>query len=54
LLFWAGLATAHLGDFDAGVQDVRRAIAAHAGWRDLLDRLSPDLAPAAERVRDAL
>jgi uncharacterized Ntn-hydrolase superfamily protein len=54
LLFWAGLATAHLGDFDAGVQDVRRAIAAHAGWRDLLDRLSPDLAPAAERVRNAL
>jgi uncharacterized Ntn-hydrolase superfamily protein len=54
LLFWGGLATAHLGDFEAGVEDVRRAIADHPGWRDLLDRLSPEIAPAAERVRDAL
>ena len=54
LLFWAGLATAHLGDFDTGVEAVRKAIADHAGWRDLLDRLSPEIAPAAERVRDAI
>jgi uncharacterized Ntn-hydrolase superfamily protein len=54
LLFWGGLATAHLGDFEAGVEDVRQAIAVHAGWRDLLDRLSPNIAPAAQRVRDAL
>jgi uncharacterized Ntn-hydrolase superfamily protein len=54
LLFWAGLATAQLGDFDAGVDRVRRAIAVHAGWRDLLDRLSPEIAPSAEAVRAAL
>jgi uncharacterized Ntn-hydrolase superfamily protein len=54
LLFWAGLATAQLGDFDAGVDRVRRAIAVHAGWRDLLDRLPPEIAPSAEAVRAAL
>jgi uncharacterized Ntn-hydrolase superfamily protein len=54
LLFWAGLATAQLGDFEAGVDRVRRAIAVHAGWRDLLERLSPEIAPSAEAVRGAL
>jgi uncharacterized Ntn-hydrolase superfamily protein len=54
LLFWAGLALAHSGDLDAGVDAVRRAIAAGDGWRTLLDRLSPDFAPAGERVRRAL
>jgi uncharacterized Ntn-hydrolase superfamily protein len=54
LLFWAGLATAQLGDFDAGVDRVRRAIAAHAGWRDLLERLTTEIAPSAEAVRAAL
>jgi uncharacterized Ntn-hydrolase superfamily protein len=54
LLFWAGLALAHAGDLDAGVDAVRRAIAVHAGWATLLERLSPDFAPAGERVRAAL
>jgi uncharacterized Ntn-hydrolase superfamily protein len=54
LLFWAGLALAHAGDLDAGVDAVRRAIAVHAGWATLLARLSPDFAPAGERVRAAL
>jgi uncharacterized Ntn-hydrolase superfamily protein len=54
LLFWAGLALAHAGDLDAGVGAVRRAIAAHAGWATLLERLSPDFAPAGEEVRRAL
>jgi uncharacterized Ntn-hydrolase superfamily protein len=54
LLFWAGLATAQLGDFDAGVDRVRRAIAVHAGWRDLLDRLPGEIAPSAEAVRQAV
>jgi uncharacterized Ntn-hydrolase superfamily protein len=54
LLFWAGLALAHAGDLDAGVDAVRRAIAAHAGWGTLLDRLSPDFAPAGHEVRRAL
>jgi uncharacterized Ntn-hydrolase superfamily protein len=54
LLFWAGLALAHSGDEQAGVDAVRRAIAAHPGWATLLERLSPDFAPAGERVRTAL
>jgi uncharacterized Ntn-hydrolase superfamily protein len=54
LLFWAGLALAQSGDLDAGVDAVRRAIAAHAGWATLLERLSPDFAPAGEQVRQAL
>jgi uncharacterized Ntn-hydrolase superfamily protein len=54
LLFWAGLALANAGDLDAGVDAVRRAIAVHAGWATLLERLSPDFAPAGEEVRAAL
>jgi len=54
LLFWAGLALAHAGDLEAGVAAVRRAIAAHPGWATLLERLSPDFAPAGEEVRRAL
>ena len=54
LLFWAGLALAHAGDLDAGVDAVRRAIAVHAGWATLLERLSPEFAPAGEQVRAAL
>jgi uncharacterized Ntn-hydrolase superfamily protein len=54
LLFWAGLALAHSGDVDAGVDAVRRAMAVHPGWATLLDRLSPDFAPAGDQVREAL
>jgi uncharacterized Ntn-hydrolase superfamily protein len=54
LLFWSGLALAHSGDEDAGVDAVRRAIAVHPGWATLLERLSPDFAPAGARVRAAL
>jgi uncharacterized Ntn-hydrolase superfamily protein len=54
LLFWAGLAQAHAGDARRGLAAVRRAIEVHPGWRTLLDRLSPDFAPAGERVRREL
>jgi uncharacterized Ntn-hydrolase superfamily protein len=54
LLFWAGLALAHSGDLDTGVNAVRRAIDKHAGWGQLLDRLSTDFAPAGPEVRQAL
>ena len=54
LLFWAGLALAQGGDLDGGVERVRSAIEMHSGWRDLLDRLDPDIAPAAAAVRRAL
>jgi uncharacterized Ntn-hydrolase superfamily protein len=51
LLFWAGLAIARNGDLPAGADAVRRAAAVHPGWLTLLERLSPDFAPAGEAVR---
>jgi uncharacterized Ntn-hydrolase superfamily protein len=54
LLFWAGLAIAHTGDLEAGVDAVRRAVAVHAGWATLLDRLPAAFAPAGADVRRAL
>ena len=54
LLFWAGLAAAQTGDLRGGVDKVREAIALHPGWKDLLGRLSAEIAPSAAAVRDAL
>ena len=54
LVFWAGLGMVQAGDLKAGVERVRSAIEMHSGWRDLLARLEPDIAPSAAAVRDAL
>jgi uncharacterized Ntn-hydrolase superfamily protein len=54
LLFWAGLAMAQAGDLDGGVDAVRRAAEVHPNWLLLLERLSPDFAPAGARVLSAL
>jgi uncharacterized Ntn-hydrolase superfamily protein len=54
LLFWGGLALAHQGDLDLGVALVRRAIELHPGWCDLLGRLSQEIAPGADAVREVL
>jgi uncharacterized Ntn-hydrolase superfamily protein len=54
LLFWAGLAAAQTGDMPTALERVRRAIELHPGWRDLLGRQQPDIAPGATAVRDAL
>jgi uncharacterized Ntn-hydrolase superfamily protein len=54
LLFWAGLAAAQAGDMPTALQRVREAIDLQPGWRELLDRLEPDIAPGAAAVRDAL
>jgi uncharacterized Ntn-hydrolase superfamily protein len=54
LVFWAGLGMAQAGDLEAGVERVRSAIEMHPGWRDLLARLAPDIAPSAAAVREAL
>ena len=50
LMFWAGLGTAQAGDLDAGTAQVRAAIQLQPGWRELLHRLPPDVAPAAAAV----
>jgi uncharacterized Ntn-hydrolase superfamily protein len=54
LSFWAGLGIAAAGDLERGVERVRGAIAAHDGWRALLARLDPEIAPAVDAVREAL
>jgi uncharacterized Ntn-hydrolase superfamily protein len=54
LRFWAGLGLAQAGDLAAGVEKVRQAVAEHAAWRVLLDRLTPEFAPSAEAVRARL
>jgi len=54
LLFWAGLAIAQKGDVAAGADAVRRAASVHPGWLTLLDRLSPEFAPAGAAVRSNL
>jgi uncharacterized Ntn-hydrolase superfamily protein len=50
LLFWSGLAMASAGDLDGGVDAVRRAAEVHPNWLLLLERLSPDFAPAGAQV----
>jgi uncharacterized Ntn-hydrolase superfamily protein len=54
LLFWAGLASAQTGAGAGGVEQVRRSIALNPRLARLLERLGPDVAPAAEQVRAAL
>lgn len=50
LRFWAGLGAAHAGDLERGLADVRAAIEMQPGWRELLERLPPDVAPSAGAV----
>jgi len=50
LLFWSGLGVAAVGDLDTGVRQVQAAIAVRPGWRELLSRLSPEVAPGAAAV----
>jgi len=54
LAFWSGLALVQEGDLRAGLEQVRRALEAHPGWRELLLRLDSEVAPAAETVRAEL
>lgn len=54
LLFWSGLALAQAGDLGEGAERVRRAIELQPGWAELLPRLTPEIAPAAEAVRERL
>jgi tetratricopeptide (TPR) repeat protein len=54
LLFWSGLALAQSGDLAAGVAAVRRAAEENPNWLVLLERLSPEFAPAGQAVRQQI
>ena len=54
LLFWSGLAIAQTGELEAGVAKVRQAIEHNPNWLVLLERLTPEFAPAGAAVRQAL
>jgi tetratricopeptide (TPR) repeat protein len=54
LRFWSGLALVQLGDRESGLARVRSAIKENPGLAELLTRLSPELAPSAPVVREAL
>jgi uncharacterized Ntn-hydrolase superfamily protein len=54
LRFWAGLGVAQAGELLAGAELVREVIDADPAWRQLLDRLSPEIAPSAAAVRERL
>ncbi|CAA9506043.1 MAG: FIG01043888: hypothetical protein [uncultured Solirubrobacteraceae bacterium] len=53
LVFWAGIGLAS-SDLEAGVAKVRQAAEVNPNWLLLLDRLSPDFAPAGAELRRAL
>jgi uncharacterized Ntn-hydrolase superfamily protein len=54
LRFWGGLALVQLNERLAGLEAVQSAIDANAGLRELLNRLSPEIAPSAPVVRETL
>jgi uncharacterized Ntn-hydrolase superfamily protein len=54
LRFWAGLGLAQGGDLERGVADVRAAIDAEPGWRQLLERLPASLSPSAAAVLEEI
>ena len=54
LRFWGGLGAAYCGNLEAGVREVRAAIAAYPPMLALLERLPADFAPAAADVLNAI
>jgi uncharacterized Ntn-hydrolase superfamily protein len=54
LRFWAGLGMIQAGQEGEGAALLHEVFAEHDGWRELLERLPPDIAPAAERARELL
>jgi uncharacterized Ntn-hydrolase superfamily protein len=53
LLFWSGLSLMRMGDEEAGLERLRRVIAANPGWEDLLLRID-HIAPGLDEVRRKL
>jgi uncharacterized Ntn-hydrolase superfamily protein len=51
LAFWAGLGLAQSGQIETALALVSQAIEWHPGWREILERLPAEMAPAADAVR---
>ena len=54
LRFWGGLALVQLNERLAGLEAVKSAIEENEGLGELLNRLSPEIAPSAPAVREVL
>jgi uncharacterized Ntn-hydrolase superfamily protein len=54
LRFWAALGLAQAGDEEAALRQLRAVCAEDPAWRELLARLSAELAPSAPRLLDRL
>lgn len=54
LRFWGGLALVQLNERLAGLEAVKSAIDENEGLAELLNRLSPEIAPSAPAVREIL
>ena len=54
LLFRAGVCLAQIGELDAGVGRVRRAIDMQPGWVEMLDRLPGEIAPVSATLKARL
>lgn len=54
LLFWAGLSLVEQGQVERGMADIRRVVAEHPGWGELIPRLPAGRAPGLVEVRRQL
>jgi uncharacterized Ntn-hydrolase superfamily protein len=51
LKFWAALSLVERGELERGAALLREAIDTHAGWRQMVDMMSADMAPSIEEAR---
>jgi uncharacterized Ntn-hydrolase superfamily protein len=54
LKFWAALSLVERGERARGTELLREAIDTHAGWRQMVDMLSPEMMPSVEEARRLL
>jgi hypothetical protein len=54
LKFWAALSLVERGERERGTTLLCEAIDTHAGWRQMIDMMSPEMAPSIEEVRRLL
>ncbi len=54
LKFWAALSLVERGEGERGMALLREAIDSHAGWRQMVDMMTPRMAPSIAEVRRLL